>query len=192
MKSFGILSLKKVFSGYSQFAKPLILICSFFIVFTFPAHAQDEEQYIEQFIEQPALERREVFFIAPLAEAIGYSYTSIAYGGGLAIGSGSGTAVGLRFLYATDPENYIFMEILFFLRFYFLGSEASTGPFLQFNGGPVIYADSVPELSGYGGISAGLNAGWRLPIGRNFFIEPAVRVGYPYIVGGGISSGLRF
>ena len=166
----------------------LIIACLLFFGLAFHVHAQNSDMPIEQ----PAAEKQELIFIAPLAEAIGYSYATIAYGGGLAVGSGSGTAIGLRFLYAVDPEDFVFMEFLFFLRFYFFGAQASTGPFVQLNGGPVVYAYSSPELSGYGNISAGLNVGWRFPLGRNFFIEPSVRAGYPYIFGGGVSSGFRF
>ena len=136
----------------------------------------------------------EYFFIAPLAEAAGYSHHSIAYGGGLTVGTGSGSAIGMGFLYFTDPENFVFMEILVFMRFYFFGRQASTGPFLQLIGGPVIYADSNPNPSSYsyGNFSAGLGAGWRFPLGERFYIEPAVRFGHPYVFGGGISTGVRF
>ena len=167
---------------------------AFFLLLAFPAFAQNTpaEDTSATAVAEADAGRQEYFFIAPLAEAVGYSYDSVAYGGGLSIGAGTGAAIGIKLLCFTDPEHFVFMELLFFLRFYFFGSEASTGPFIQFIGGPVIYADNSLELSGYGNISAGLGAGWRIPLGETFYIEPAVRAGYPYIFGGGISAGFRF
>jgi hypothetical protein len=71
----------------------------------------------------------------------------------------------------------------------------SSGLFIQFNGGPVIFAqndDSIAVPSGMGTFSAGLSLGWRFLLGRTFFIEPVIRGGYPYIVGAGLSAGVRF
>ena len=171
-------------------------ILSLILIFlTFSVYAQNTpegETATETTAVEEAVAKQELFFIAPLAEVVGYSHDSIAYGGGIAIGTGSGTAIGLQFLYFTDPGNFIFMELLIFLRFYFFGPQASTGPYVQFIGGPVIYADTNPSPSGYGNFSAGLSAGWRIPLGTRFYIEPALRAGYPYIIGGGVSAGFRF
>jgi hypothetical protein len=149
-----------------------------YIVFLtcFPVHAQAE---------------REDFFIAPLTEVIGYSFDTIAYGTGLCIGYGSGNTIGIRLLYAGNPEKFIFMEVLFFLRLYLSRSGVARGFFIQLNSGPVIYAHGRPERTGYGNISAGFSAGWRFFLGKQWFIEPAVRAGFPYVAGGGISAGLR-
>ena len=167
---------------------------AFFLLLAFSAFAQNTPGVEASATPgaEAAAPRQELFFIAPLAEAAGYSYDSVAYVGGLTIGAGSGTAIGIKLLYFTDPENFVFMELLVFLRFYFFGTQASTGPFLQLIGGPVIYADNSLAPSGYGNFSAGLGAGWRIPLGSHFYIEPAIRAGYPYIVGGGISTGVRF
>ncbi|MDR3021022.1 MAG: hypothetical protein LBU66_09020 [Treponema sp.] len=169
-------------------------LCVFlFILITINIRALDGStpvsgvQDVEHIVEN--IKDEEAFFIASFAETIGYSYDTIAYGGGLSFMSGGGTAIGFRLLYAVNPEDYIFIEILFLLRYYFFDSQANTGPFIQFNGGPVIYAYETPELTGYGNISAGLSAGWRFLLGKNFFIEPAVRAGYPYIAGAGVSFG---
>jgi hypothetical protein len=43
-----------------------------------------------------------------------------------------------------------------------------------------------------GTISIGLGVGWRFLLGNLFFIEPAIRGGFPYIVGAGLSAGVRF
>jgi hypothetical protein len=134
---------------------------------------------------------REDFFVAPFGEVVGLGW-GIAYGGGLSLGYGDGTAIGLRFLYTQDDYRFVSMELQAFFRLYFFEKfHASTGPFVQISGGPVIYADTVPAVSGYGSISAGLSAGWRFPLGKYWFIEPSVRTGYPFLIGGGISTGLR-
>ena len=135
---------------------------------------------------------RENFFIAPLGETLGYGWNGIAYGGGAAIGAGTGGALGVRFLYAVDNENISFFEINVFARFYVFGREAFYGPFVQLNAGPVIYADSNFDSQSYGNISAGLTTGWRFLTGRYFYIEPTVRVGYPYLMGGGFSVGVQW
>ncbi len=111
--------------------------------------------------------------------------------GALDVGCGDGAAIGIRCLYAQDSYNFIAMELQCFLRMYFFSLNANTGPFVQVSGGPVIYADTRPEMSGHGNISAGLSAGWRFPIGKHWYIEPAVRTGYPYLIGAGISTGFR-
>ncbi len=133
----------------------------------------------------------EDFFVAPIGEAVGFGWDGMAYGGGLAVGYGDGAAIGIRFMYAQDTQKFVFMELQCFLRLYFFNMNASTGPFIQVSGGPVIFSDSTPEISGYGNISAGLSAGWRFPLGKHWYIEPVVRTGYPYIFGGGISTGFR-
>ena len=132
------------------------------------------------------------FFAATFGEAVGYGYNEIAYGGGLIIGGGTGGALGLRILYAQDNENISFLEVNVLARLYVFGRDAFSGPFVQLSAGPVIYADKNPDRSGYGNISAGLSAGWRFLLGKNFFVEPALRIGYPYLIGGGLSAGARW
>ena len=61
------------------------------------------------FAQNTQPERQERIFSSPLFETIGYSDDSIAYGGGFAIGTGSGTAFGLRLFYAVNPENFAFL-----------------------------------------------------------------------------------
>ena len=125
----------------------------------------------------------EDFFVAPLGEAAGFGWDGLSYGGGFTLGCGDGAAIGIRCLYAQDSYNFIAMELQCFLRMYF-SLNANTGPFVQISAGPVIYADTIPALSGYGTISAGLGAGWRFPVGKHWYIEPAIRAGYPYLIGG--------
>jgi hypothetical protein len=70
-----------------------------------------------------------------------------------------------------------------------------SGPFIQFSGGPVIFARGEKNItmpSDTVRLSAGFSLGWRFLLGTYFFIEPAIRAGYPYIAGVGLSAGVRF
>ena len=139
--------------------------------------------------------RTEDFWISPCTELAMYSSTSIAYGGGAAIGYGRGVSIGVRAAYFVENEYQIAtLELSFLLRFYFLGRDSISGPFIQLMGGPVIFArdSSMNVPSEYGIFSAGLSFGWRFLLGKIWFIEPSVRGGFPYIAGAGVSAGMRF
>jgi hypothetical protein len=169
----------------------LIIFCLFFCL---PAAvlAQEEEPADNSAAVDYSLPEREEFFIAPAAETLLYGRSSMAYGGGMTLGYGTGLSFGFKLLVVVDRESFFCTEILFFLRYYFLNYDAGTGPYIQINGGPVIFGDSKPEVSGYGSISAGLTAGWRFLLGKSWFAEPFIRGGYPYRFGAGVSGGLRF
>jgi len=134
------------------------------------------------------------FWISLGGEASMYSYMGLAYGGSFAFGYGSGSSIGLKAAYFFNEEGIDTLEICLLLRFYLLGKNAYTGPFLQFLGGPSLYNRSgdfaIP--SNIGVISAGLGFGWRFLFANRWFAEPMVRGGYPYIVGATVSAGVRF
>jgi hypothetical protein len=138
------------------------------------------------------------FFIAPLVEVMGYGRDRRpSFGTGFAIGAGNGVAIGTRFMYGIDTESVHVMELAVFVRFYVQGPEANTGPFFQLNAGAAIFglehAPATPAKAGV--LSAGIAAGWRFPLGsasvRRWYIEPAVRAGYPYSIGAGVSFAFR-
>jgi hypothetical protein len=157
-----------------------------FSFFGVPASAQEAGG-------EPAL------FIAPIVEAV-YSRKSPGAGAGFAFGTEGGVGLGLRAAYFMDMEDIRSVEAGFFIRVFFLNfrSAASFGPFLQVNYGAVIFtrdeAFTLPAPVGM--LTAFLSAGWRFPLGRGpvprYFIEPALRAGYPYFVGAGVSAGYRF
>ncbi|MCL1929333.1 MAG: DUF3575 domain-containing protein [Treponema sp.] len=134
------------------------------------------------------------FFFAPLAEIVGYSRKGPSLGGGFALGAGNGVAIGARFLYAIDTETIHTMEITAFMRFYLLGANVCTGPFIQLNAGASIYnhEQGVYTPAEVGSLSAGIAAGWRFLLGERWYIEPSIRAGYPYIAGVGVSFAFRF
>jgi len=147
-------------------------------------------------ITQEAEPRHSQFFIAPLAEVIGYSRKGPAIGGGLAVGAGDGVAIGVRCLYAValGGESLNTLELAVFMRWYLRGSEAYTGPFVQLNAGAVMVAteSAVSFPAEVGGLSLGIAFGWRFPLGKHWYIEPAVRAGIPYIAGAGMSAAFHF
>ena len=150
-------------------------------------------------------------FAAPLAELNGYGWDSPAFGGGVSVGAGTGGALGLNLLYAMDTERFSFLEIQFFARGYIFGKDAYSGPFVQLGLGPVIYNDkkevqserseqseqqnqptTQPATFQTTNFSAGLTTGWRFLAGRFLYIEPTIRIGYPYLIGGGVCLGIHW
>ncbi|MCL2480514.1 MAG: hypothetical protein FWF38_02260 [Spirochaetaceae bacterium] len=123
-------------------------------------------------------------------EGIGYSGEGLAFGGGLAVGAeNSGYSLGLRLLYATESDSVKTMELNALIRFYFFNRDQHNGLFLQINGGSALSSLDEDKV---GSVSAGISVGWRIPFGELFFVEPAVRVGYPYMAGVGVAGGIRF
>ena len=103
--------------------------------------------------------------------------------------------LGLRFFYALDGESVSTMELNILLRFYLYEKETHTGFFVQLNTGAALCSYDDDKYIGkteVGALSIGVSAGWRFAYGKKFFYEPAVRVGYPYVIGLGIAAGIRF
>jgi len=139
--------------------------------------------------------KRENLWVGPGAEIAMYSISGAAFGGSLAIGYGNGAAIGLKTAYLINADGKITtLELNFLLRLYFHGKVSCSGPFIQLNGGPVFFADdsSLSLPSGLGAVSAGASSGWRFLMGQYFYVEPAIRVGYPYIAGIVLSGGIHF
>ena len=72
-----------------------------------------------------------------------------------------------------------------------MSNSRSTGPFVQAEGGFVLIAYDGFD-NGRFAPSAGLGLGWRIPLGERFFAEPALRIGYFYMLGVGVTAGIRF
>ena len=133
------------------------------------------------------------FFVGVFGDAIGYSPGTIAYGGGLSLGGSiNNFAFGINLLYALDPEDFIFMEAVAFIRRYLFRFRPNTGIFVELQGGAVFFGQEKLEISNHNAVSAGLGAGCRFPLGKHWYIEPNIRGGYPYILGGSVSVGMRF
>ena len=135
------------------------------------------------------------FWICPSAEIAMYSIANLAYGGGVSLGYGRGASIGFKLSYLTDADGMVTtLEIDFLFRLYFFGRDRCSGPFVQLNAGPALFAQekSLGIPAEIGIASAGLVFGWRFLLGRYFFLEPAIRAGYPYIVGVAFSGGFRY
>jgi len=156
------------------------LIFAFFVFLLFPAHAQDVKQS----------KNRPDIFVAPLLEIIGYSGKGLAFGGGFTAGvEDNGYALGLRLLYVTESDSINTMELNALIRFYISNREQHNGLFLQLNGGSALSSRDEDKV---GAVSVGISIGKRIPFGDLIFIEPTVRVGYPYVAGVGVAGGIRF
>jgi hypothetical protein len=157
--------------------KPLLrvsLAVFFLTVSSFSASAQD----------------RGAFFVGGLAETAFFSAESMSYGGGLILGSDGAAGLGLRALCFADSEGVLALEVCAFFRLYLPGLEEPRGLFLQINAGPSLYV--IPGFSSRAGMfSVGIQAGWRF-IFNKFYLEPAIRAGYPYLAGVGFSAGYLF
>jgi hypothetical protein len=141
------------------------------------------------------------FFLGASAESALYSNDRAAFGGGAVFGYGFDIgALGAALDYLTDPDGLATLAPRIFVRFYlplaFINARYPyrSGPFLQFGIGPSFhardsrFASRVPAAA----VSAGLDAGWRFLFGDRWYIEPALRGGYPFIAGAGVSAGRRF
>jgi hypothetical protein len=138
---------------------------------------------------------REDMWVCPVFESGWYGVSGMAIGGGAALGYGDRLAFGLKTIYWNDLKDLRALELNFLARFYCFSRAAPSGLFIQFSGGPVIFAEGTHTIavpSDSVTISAGLSLGWRFLLGGRFFIEPAVRAGYPYFAVAGLSAGARF
>ena len=162
---------------------PLIRAAALFVFLLLASHAAPAQAAIH-----------EVLFAAPFGGALYSSDNGFAPGGGIILGVGTGTALGLQALYAVDEAAIHILEIGFFFRLYLPFARGSTGPFVQVFAGTVLFGlDGPPTLpAGAGSFSLAGILGWRFPVGAHFYIEPALRSGYPFIAGGSLSAGVRF
>jgi hypothetical protein len=143
--------------------------------------------------EESPPEKYQDFYIGALAEGVGYTRYSAAFGGGITLGvSFNGMGIGINLMYAQDEEKFIFFETLAHFRLYLSRVKNNTGLFLQAEGGIVFFAYEKFESAEYSAFSAGLRAGARIALGKYVYFEPNIRGGYPYIFGGGLSAGIRF
>jgi hypothetical protein len=134
------------------------------------------------------------FWISLNGDGAMYGSEGFAFGGGIALGYGSGSSIGLKAMWYFSSDNINTLEINFIVRFYLIGPQAYSGPFVQFMGGPTFFGflEGAYIPSEIGTISAGFSFGWRFLFIDRWFVEPSVRAGYPYIFAAGIAAGVRF
>ena len=93
----------------------------------------------------------------------------------------SSLAVGLNV--GLSISEIIVFETAALFRWYFLNKYLPV--FIQADAG--LWASTMDDVMFLAGASAGI----RLPIARNFYIEPYARVGYPFMFGAGVAAGIR-
>jgi len=143
--------------------------------------------------DSPKTEKHKDLFAALFAESMGYSRYNITAGGGIVFGGSlDGKGIGLRLLYVQDVENFIFFETVAQIRLYLSPEKDNTGIFLQAEGGIVLFSYEKFEITGYSSFVGSISAGWRFMMNNQWYIEPFIRGGYPYIFGAGFSTGFRF
>jgi hypothetical protein len=138
---------------------------------------------------------QEEIWVTSVLETSLFSVSGLAFGGGAALGYGDDVSYGLRVVYFSDTDDVKTLELNFLLRYYLPFRTTNSGFFIQFTGGPVLFAqdgDSIAMPSEIGSISAGLSLGWRLFFRYHLYLDTSVRVGYPYFLGIGLSAGFYF
>jgi len=97
-------------------------------------------------------------------------------------------SVGVTFTTSVNFTGDTVLEPAAMFRWYFLGI-GHTGFFAQADlGAYIIFEDN--EI--YSLFLGGLRGGYRMPLGSRFYVEPSVRVGYPFAFGVGATAGVRF
>ena len=122
------------------------------------------------------------------AEVIGNSIDGQAAGGNLSVGIDVNKlfSFGLKNSVSFNFDKLIVLENSLFFRFFPIKNQ---GLFLQ----PELGASILFENDKFHPVfSGGLCVGWRFIFGNNFYLYPAVRGGYPYLWGVGLTAGMRF
>jgi hypothetical protein len=98
------------------------------------------------------------------------------------------TALGLSFTGSMNFNNIYVLEPAFIVRQYFL-QDSHSGLFIQFNTGAFIALEKkgITPM-----VMSGLAAGYRIPLGSSFYVEPYGRAGYPFAFGLGLMAGICF
>jgi len=102
-------------------------------------------------------------------------------------------AFGLSAAASYNFLNSAVMEAASFFRWYFPGVKHS-GFFVQADLGFYYIMEDIAtrDVERFPMFMGGLRAGYRLPLGQSFYLEPYGRGGYPYVFGAGLLAGIRF
>jgi len=138
-------------------------------------------------------------FVGISPEINGYTREGFSVGGGLVYGINlnDSFSAGIKAGFFDNLDTLTALDTVLFFRYYlpWLHLPKSTdGPFAQLEAGSVILFergyDANPEV--FPSFSGGLSIGWRFNLGERWFVEPAVRGGYPHIWGINITAGIRY
>jgi outer membrane protein OmpA-like peptidoglycan-associated protein len=133
------------------------------------------------------------------AEINGYSRMGLSFGGNLILGIdlNDSFSAGLKTGFFDDFDTVSAFETALFFRYYLPWlhlPKSIDGPFAQLEAGNVILLERGyhENLEAFPSFIGGLSAGWRFNFGEHWYLEPAVRAGYPHIWGFSITAGIRF
>jgi hypothetical protein len=102
------------------------------------------------------------------------------------LGLGNAWAVGAKAGYSNDFSGIATVEIAALGRWYFLPlAQSQLFAQLELGTSLILYEEKIRPV-----FLGGLGAGWRFTFGQ-WHLEPALRLGYPYIWGGSLSFGYR-
>ena len=96
-------------------------------------------------------------------------------------------AVGVTVTASNNLSGISVIEPAALFRWYFLGREQ--GWFGQTDAGGFFASEDGETVTLF---MVGIRGGLRMPFGNKFFIEPYVRVGYPFFFGIGAMAGMEF
>jgi len=97
-------------------------------------------------------------------------------------------ALGLTITMSSNFSDTTVAETTGLFRWYFMGMNHS-GFFAQVDLGMHILTERNVSLTLFNG---GIRAGFRLPLGDFFYVDPHGRFGYPFFIGAGVLGGMRF
>jgi len=129
----------------------------------------------------------EGWFIGFGVEANAHTREGVAAGSGLSLGLDINRyfSLGLKPAFYHNFDLVATVELPAFFRYY--PPWGINGPFIQAEAGAVVYFE---HDFAYPAFSGGLALGWRFVLGKNIFIEPLFRGGYPFAWGAGITAGI--
>jgi len=96
-------------------------------------------------------------------------------------------SLGLKTAFSSNMDTVTTLETSAFFRYYL--PLKIDGLFAQADIGAAFFFE---DGKSYPAFLAGLSAGWRLYLDKNWYIEPLIRGGYPFFWGAGLFAGFRF
>jgi hypothetical protein len=127
-------------------------------------------------------------FLGVGAEGNAHTRTGGALGSGITLGFGLSprTVLGVKALFHTNFDTVIGLEPVMFFRFY--PAVPGRAIFVQAEAGSIIYYEYDKPYPAFIGALA---VGWQFEFNR-FYIEPSVRLGWPFAFGAGLAFGIKF
>ena len=113
---------------------------------------------------------------------------NFALGGGLSVllDVSRDLAAGIKTTFSYDFSTVGAWETAALFRYYL--PLDTIGPFIQAEAGCIVFFEHGEVFPAFSG---GVRTGWRFSFDRNWYVEPSIRGGYPFMWGAGIVAGLK-